>query len=164
MGKGTCRDDNMSLASSFEMELVHDFLDKDYTLYVDNFYTSLDLANILLRHGTHSVGNKQRAWFSHKKTIPETTESRKKLIVGEMNCLEHPNGFVYTRWMDKREARILCTKQQVDFVDTGEKTRRENAILKSLAVVEYNAKMGIDISDQITAVRKSMRWYHKVAE
>lgn len=169
MGKGTGTDDNMSLASSVVMELAHDFLDKGHTLYVDNFYTSLDLANTLLRHSTHLVGTltSNRAWFPHKKTIP--ADGGKKLNVGEMNCLEYPNGIVYTRWMDKREVRMLSTKHPVDFVDTGKKTRKGKAILKPLAVVEYNkAKMGIDISDQMasysTAVRKSMRWYHKVAE
>ena len=44
-----------------------------------------------------------------------------------------------------------------------------DTVTKQEAVVYYNSgKQGIDISDQLasyhTSVRKSVRWYHKVAE
>lgn len=85
-----------------------------------------------------------------------------------MRSLEYL-GLVYTRWQDKREVKMMSTKHAPEFVDTGRKTRQGNPILKPLVVDEYNkAMMGIDLSDQMSsysiAVRKSVSWYHKVAE
>lgn len=167
MGKGTGTDDGLSLASSVVMDLMSGYLDKGYVLYVDNFYTSVDLANLLLERKTHLVGTviSNRAWLPHKKTIPPNM----KLEKGQMISLEYPNGLVYTRWQDKREVKMMSTKHAAEFVDTGKKTRQGDPIMKPLVVDEYNkAKMGIDLSDQMasysTAVRKSVRWYHKAAE
>lgn len=169
MGAGTGTEDNLTLAASVVMDLMRDYLDRGHTLYVDNFYTSVDLAHMLLARNTHLVGSviSNRAWFPHKKTIG--TNSDDPLKKGEMRCLEYPSGIVYTKWFDKREVRMMSTKHPPDYVDTGKKTRQGEPILKPLVIVEYNkAKMGIDVSDQMssysTAIRKSMRWYHKVAE
>ncbi|XP_054259986.1 piggyBac transposable element-derived protein 4-like [Macrosteles quadrilineatus] len=167
MGKGTGIDEGSSLAMSVVMDLINDYLDKGHTLYIDNFYTSLDLANVLLTRQTHLVGTviANRAWFPHKKTIPPNLT----LGTGEMSCLEYPNGTTYTRWVDKREVRIMSTKHTNVYEDTGKRSRNGTPILKPQVVVHYHkAKMGIDLSDQMSsyssAVRKSMRWYHKIAE
>ena len=52
---------------------------------------------------------------------------------------------------------------------THKTSRNVDTVTKQEAVVYYNSgKQGIDISDQLasyhTSVRKSVRWYHKVAE
>lgn len=56
MGKGTGTDEGSTLAASVVMDLMHDYLDKGFVLYMDNFYTSVDLANMLLARNTHVVG------------------------------------------------------------------------------------------------------------
>jgi len=53
-------------------------------------------------------------------------------------------------------------------VDTGKKNRKNEAVVKPKIIIDYNAgKAGIDLSDQLSSysspVRKSIRWYHKVA-
>ncbi|XP_046666339.1 piggyBac transposable element-derived protein 4-like [Homalodisca vitripennis] len=172
MGAGTGTEDNLTLAASVVMDLMRDYLDKGHTLYVDNFYTSVDLAHMLLARNTHLVGSviSNRSWFPSQKTIPGNSDDQLNLKKGQMSCLEHPSGIVYTKWFDKREVKMMSTKHPADYVDTGKKkTRQGEPILKPLVVFEYNkAKMGIDVSDQMssysTAIRKSMRWYHKVAE
>lgn len=169
MGKGTGTNEGMSLPTSVVMDLMTDYFDKGHTLYLDNYYTSMDLATLLLQRSTHMVGTVRSncAWIPHHKNYPEGND--KPLAKGEMVCLEYPNGLVYTRWMDKREVRLLSTKHPVEFAATGKNTRQGEQIMKPLVVVKYNnAKIGIDLSDQMssysTPVRKTMRWYHKVAE
>jgi len=53
-------------------------------------------------------------------------------------------------------------------VETFKKNRKYEPVLKPKIILDYNAgKAGIDLSDQLSSysspVRKSIRWYHKVA-
>lgn len=72
MGTGTGSDDGLILASSVVIDLMTGYLDQGHVLYIDNFYTSVDLANMLLERNIHLFGTvvNNRAWFPHKKTIP----------------------------------------------------------------------------------------------
>lgn len=168
MGKGTGGNEGMSVAQSVVVDLMRGYLDAGRVVYLDNYYTSMDLGITLLHRSTHMVGTvtSNRAWFPHKKLV---NEGGKHLEKGEMNCLEYPNGTVFSRWMDKREVRMVSTKHPPEFVQTGTTSRRGEVVMKPLVVVDYNkAKMGIDLSDQMSSysspVRRTMRWYHKVAE
>ncbi|XP_050063343.1 piggyBac transposable element-derived protein 4-like [Aphis gossypii] len=68
--------------------------------------------------------------------LPEVTKS--KLKPGQIIGKENLNGVVVAKWRDKRDVTMLSTR-----------------------------KAGIDLSDQLSSysspVRKSIRWYHKVA-
>jgi len=75
---------------------------------------------------------------------------------------------VALKWKDKRDVLMLTTKHTDKMVDTGKKTRKGESLIKPEAVIYYNSsKQGIDVSDQLASyqspVRKSIRWYHKVA-
>ncbi|KAG8336760.1 hypothetical protein J6590_038308 [Homalodisca vitripennis] len=51
---------------------------------------------------------------------------------------------------------MMSTKHPANYVDTGKKTRQGEPNLKPLVVVEYNeAKMGIDVSDQMSSLQPS---------
>lgn len=163
MGKGTNVLPNMSMASSVVLELMNKHLGKGHTLYTDNFYTSLELANSLLSNETHLVGTIRK----NRKGLPNDVV-KQKLSKGEMICLENGEGVVITKWQDKREVHMLSTLHGPQFVETGKKGNTATR-LKPLVIHDYNnAKVGIDLSDQMssysTAVRKTMRWYHKVGE
>ena len=65
-------------------------------------------------------------------------------------------------------ARQLSTKHSNKIVDTGKKNRHNEAIKKPEVITYYNSvKQGVDVSNQMasyhTAVRKYIRWFHKVA-
>ncbi|CAK9809147.1 hypothetical protein ANTQUA_LOCUS5904 [Anthophora quadrimaculata] len=84
---------------------------------------------------------------------------------------ENDNGIVVLKWRDTRDVRILSTKHAPIMVPSKKKNRtiravspsqQTSAILKPLAVVEYNAgKRGIDYSDQMvsyaTTIRKGIK-------
>ncbi|XP_046666743.1 piggyBac transposable element-derived protein 4-like [Homalodisca vitripennis] len=165
MGKGTIQNENNELVStSVVMELMEHNLDKGHILYVDNYYTSVQLAKNLLARRTHLVGTVR----ANRKGLPADV-MKAQIKKGEMKALENEDGIVVTKWKDKREVRMLSTKHEVEYVLTGKIDKKGNDIFKPLVIVEYNkGKMGIDVSDQLssysTGVRKSRRWYHKAAE
>lgn len=66
LGNETGSDESVSLASSVVMDMIGNYLDKGHSLYVDNFYASVYLANISLARNTHIVGtvNHQILTFS----------------------------------------------------------------------------------------------------
>lgn len=164
MGKGTVESNDNSVATSVVMELMSKSLNQGHTLFVDNYYTSVELANLLLSKQTHLTGTLR----VNRKGVPKK-ELKEKLEKGDMLCLENNNGIVVTKWNDRREVHMLSTLHPPDFVEIPSKYPGKNSTLKPLVVAEYNkAKVGIDLSDQMssysTAVRKTIRWYHKLGE
>ncbi len=72
------------------------------------------------------------------------------------------------KWKDKRDVMLLTTRHTDKVVTTGKRDRQGNDICKPEAILFYNGtKQGIDVSDQMSAyhtcLRKTVRWYHKVA-
>ncbi|XP_015375256.1 PREDICTED: piggyBac transposable element-derived protein 4-like [Diuraphis noxia] len=129
------------LACRVVLELSNPFLNAGRTIVTDNFYTSLPLANELLENNTHLIGTLR----SNGIRLPEIFKT--KLRPGEIIGRENINGIVVAKWHDKRNVSMMSTKHNKH---------------------DYNAgKAGIDLSDQLSSysspVRKSIRWYHKVA-
>lgn len=63
---------------------------------------------------------------------------------------------------------MLTTRHNINMVDTGKINKKKENIIKPQIIIDYNkGKAGIDLSDQLSSynssVRKSIRWYHKVA-
>lgn len=156
---GADKTEGMSVATKVVFELMADCLDKGATLYTDNWYTSIELAEKLLDRNTHLVGTLRK----NRKGIPKEVLST-KLKKGEIIGREK-NGIVILKWMDKREVLMLTTKHQANLVEV---PGRVEGRTKPEAVIDYNnAKSFIDVSDQLssysTSVRRSIKWYKKVA-
>jgi len=157
------KDSNLSLQTNFPaagkvvMELMYGYLNEGRTLIIDNFYTSLKLANTLLQNNTHLVG-------TLRKNARELPKIKKGEIKGKVNS----NGVVASVWKDKRDVRMISTKHGINILETGKKNRKGEPIKKPESIIFYNKhKQGIDVSDQMTSyfspLRKTIRWYHKVA-
>jgi len=150
------------LACRVVLELSNPFLNAGRTIVTDNFYTSLPLANELLKNNTHLIGTLR----SNRIRLPEIFKT--KLRPGEIIGRENINGIVVAKWHDKRDVSMMSTRHNINMVGTGKKNRKNESIFKPQIILDYNAgKAGIDLSDQLSSysspVRKSIRWYHKVA-
>ncbi|XP_015437540.1 PREDICTED: piggyBac transposable element-derived protein 4-like [Dufourea novaeangliae] len=159
------------LAHNVCLELAEKLFHQGRTLYIDNFYTSYELAISCLNRKTHVVGTLR----NNKKFLPKDI-LHCKLRKGEMVSKEDDNGIVVLKWRDTRDVRILSTKHAPIMVPIAKKNRSIRTIspseqipatLKPLAVVEYNTgKCGIDYSDQMvsyaTTIRKGIKWYRKL--
>ncbi|KAF0750273.1 piggyBac transposable element-derived protein 4-like [Aphis craccivora] len=140
------KDSNLSLQTNFlaagkvVMELMDGYLNEGRTLIIDNFYTSLKLAHTLLQNNTHMVGTLRK----NARELPKDVMNA-KIKKGEIKGKVNSKGVV---------AR--------------EKNRKGEPIKKPESIIFYNKhKQGIDVSDQMTSyfspLRKTIRWYHKVA-
>ncbi|CAG5035482.1 unnamed protein product [Parnassius apollo] len=139
-----------------------DLLGKDYSVFVDNWYTSLDLAEKLIDNETHLIGTLRK----NIKYLPKyVMEAQSK--PGEFAAKENSKGITVMKWRDKREVCLLSTKHSIGFIKT--KNKRGIEVIKpKIILMDYNkAKAAVDLSDQMTAysspLRKSIKWYKKLA-
>jgi len=144
------------------MELIRPYLNVGRTVVTDNFYTSMPLARELLKNNIHLAGTLR----TNRVKIPEVLKT--KLKNGQIIGKESTDGVVVAKWHDKRDVAMLSTKHGIEMIDTGKRNRNNVSILKPKIIIDYNSgKAGIDLSDQLSSysspIRKSIRWYHKVA-
>jgi len=155
------KDNSASVPTSIVMQLCSDLLDYGRTVYVDNYYTSVELAHKLLDRQTHLVGTARK----NRKGLPKDIVE-KKLKKGEIIGKESERGVVVIKWCDKREVLMLSTKHTDRMVTVSARNNKEAT--KPEIVVDYNkSKSFIDLSDQIKAyascLRKGIKWYRKLA-
>ena len=70
-------------------------------------------------------------------------------------------------WKDKKDVLMISTKSSYS-IDSGKTNFRNEPIMKPKVVVDYNkGRQGADLSDQLSAyytcLRRSLKWYQKVA-
>lgn len=151
------------LTKNVVLQLSKDYLNEGRFLVTDNFYTSLELADDLLQNKTHLIGTLRKS----RKGLPKEIIST-KLKKGEVKGQQDDSGITVMKWKDQRDVLALSTCHTLEIVNTGKKNRKKEDIYKPSLIMDYNkGKSGIDLSDQLssysTPVRKSLRWYHKVA-
>ncbi|KAL4083936.1 hypothetical protein QTP88_029252 [Uroleucon formosanum] len=159
---GKSQVDGKGLGCRVVLDLSQRYLNAGRTIITDNFYTSVPLAYELLKNKTHLVGTLR----SNRVKLPEVTKA--KLKPNEIVGRENIDGIVIAKWRDKRDVTMLTTRHNINMVDTGKINKKRENIVKPQIIIDYNkGKAGIDLSDQLSSynspVRKSIRWYHKVA-
>lgn len=157
-GKGTV-DGDAGHAHSVVTKLCEPYLDKGHTLYMDNYYNSVKLAEFLHERKTHVVGTLR----NNRKGNPKKVISC-KLRKGEMTFQRKGNVMVL-KWKDKREVLLISTLHKLDVEEAVNKRGKKK--MKPTVVIDYNKNMsGVDRSDQMlsyyTTPRKTVRWYLKV--
>lgn len=163
-GKGE-KYQNLGITDSLCVRLMLPLLDMGMTLYCDNCYTSVTLAEHLLSRNTYLCGTVR----SSRKGLPcEVTKA--KIKKGDIVSLQNDKGVKVFHWKDKRSVLTLSTVPEYDdaLIPTGKRARDEDIAVKPKSVVDYNKiKKGVDVSDQMssyyTALRKTKKWYRKIA-
>ena len=148
------------------MKLAEPYLESGRTVCTDSYYTSLPLADSLLQKKTHLVGTLGTLHLNRKGLPADVCKARLKK--GEVVARENGSGTVVMKWRDKQDVLLLSTKHTDTMENAPRPNRKGEQVAKPQAVLYYNkAKQGIDVSDQLSSyhsvVRKSIRWYHKVA-
>ena len=132
---------------------------------VDNFFTTVSLAESLLQNDTYRIRTLRSNRVGSGYAV-----LRKKLKRDEFYWLHSSNDIKLIKWKDKRDVLIIFTKPShpTTLVDTGKINQANERTMKPSIVLDYNkGKQGIDLSDQLstyyTCLRRSKRWYLKVA-
>lgn len=79
-------------------------------MFVDNWYTSLDLAEKLVRQDTHLAGHLRK----NRKSLPKDVMTM-NLKPGEFSAKENKNSITVMKWKDKRDVCLLSTKHSIGF-------------------------------------------------
>jgi len=150
----------VGVSTKIVMELAEDYLDKGRTMYTDNWYTSVTLANQLLNRSTNLVGTLR----SNRKFNPVSVV-KAKLKKGEIMSSQSQNNIVVLKWKDKRDVLMLSTKHKNNTVVVNNK--RGKQVVKPQMVIDYNKAKGyVDICDLRSSyhspLRRSLKWYRKV--
>ncbi|KAG5877666.1 hypothetical protein JTB14_015626 [Gonioctena quinquepunctata] len=159
-GKSEETDHNLGHTTDVVLHLLEDYLDKGYTLYMDNFYNSVTLTNLLNTRKTYVCGTLR----NKRKGNPRDVVHR-KLKKGE--CIWQQNGPVTVcKWKDKRDVLTISNMHVVEMVEVSNRNRKLS--MKPNIIRDYNKGMsGIDRSDQMlsyyTSLRKTIRWPKKVS-
>ncbi|CAH1992799.1 unnamed protein product [Acanthoscelides obtectus] len=93
------------------LRLLEPFLDKDHHIYMDNFYNSVQLSEILLQRKTHSTGTLR----SNRKGNPKEVTGA-KLKSGQHIWRRKGNVYV-SKWRDKRDVLSITTGYKPELVE-----------------------------------------------
>lgn len=159
VGKGTLLDENESHAAAVVKQLLDGYLGKGHIIYIDNFYTSVSLAEFLISKDTGMVGTLR----VNRKGNPRNMLN-KKIKKGE-SIWKRKGKVVVTKWKDKRDVRMISTCHKHKMIKINPKRGAEKC--KPQCVLDYNAHMsGVDRADQMmsyySSPRKTIKWYRKV--
>lgn len=141
------------------MHLIKEYLNVGHHLFMDNFYTSVNLIEDLYYKNTYCTGTLRKFRKNNPQLVVKT-----KLKKGEL-CIQHKNNVCIIKWLDKREVMAISSKYKGNFnIITN---RRGQSKAKPEMITKYNKNMNaIDKHDQMlsyyTCEHKSLRWYKKV--
>ncbi|XP_060846480.1 piggyBac transposable element-derived protein 4-like [Rhopalosiphum padi] len=124
-------------------KLMDNYLDKGYSLFMDNYYNSVQLAHKLLKRKTYCTGTLR----TNRRDNPKEVVTR-KLKPGESVGKYTKDGICVVKWKDRRDVLSISSKFKNEMVETT--NRHGQKKIKPLAIAEYNKYMsGIDRQDQM---------------
>ncbi|GFU47064.1 piggyBac transposable element-derived protein 4 [Trichonephila clavipes] len=159
---GTAFNENYNdygLSTKSVLTLIHELKGKGYCLSTDNFYTSPELAELLIDCKTDICGTLR----PNRKGLPVSFKSS-TLKKGEIIAFQKGKMCVL-KWKDKKPLHMLSTFHNADMMEVKAK-KGDSVKLKPKAVVFYNNSMGgVDRSDQCLSyypvARNQQRKYYK---
>ena len=151
------RYENLPISFQIVMTLLKPLLGKGYCLTNDNFYTSPQLAELLLSHKTDCYGTVKIL----RKEIPAQLKT-KKLQKGQVSAYRRGK-VLAMKWKNKRDVCLLST---IHSTKTCTVERRRKSVTISELVRDYNLTIGgVDCVDQglcnYSLLRKRGKRYFK---
>lgn len=143
------------------MKLIEGRTGIGHSLFVDNYYTSVQLVENLLKEKIFVTGTLR----INRKGNPEEVV-RKKLKSGERVSQYKKTGICVTKWKDRREILTISSEFDGEIINTTNRLGKQCQM--PTMVAEYNKFMsGVDFHDQMLAYypcqRKTLRWYKKLS-
>ena len=157
------------MTEKIPVTLMQKYIRKGHHLFIDNYYTSLPLAQYFLQNDTHVTGTIRE---NRKQFLGEL--KRIALNKGESAYYQHDDIVVikYRSLKDSLSGKpkilhVLSTAHKAAQGNTNKRDRDGNIIRKPTCIIDYNHNMGgVDMVDQqldaIDVLRKSYKWYKKL--
>jgi hypothetical protein len=150
---------SIGISGSIVMKLMRPNLHKEHNLFVDSFFTSPNLFDLLHQSQTGACGTVRK----DRKGLP-TLVSR---LSSDDIQFAKTNNMLGLKWQDKNEVFMLSTIHDTSFGDSGKTNRIGQIFFKPVCVIDYTKNMGaIDRVDMEISfsecIRKSTKWYKKL--
>ena len=156
--------------SQIVLALMDEFLEKGYTLTLDNYYTSPEIAEALLSLNTDCYGTlrkKEGLPLDFWKWAPTK---------GDDPIVQFSGDIMVLRWNDVTKTKttkivsMLSTVHLGKLMNSNKKDRKTNTVIqKSDVIVDYNKTMGgVDLLSRVlipySSHQRGVKWYRKMAE
>ena len=136
-----------------------------HSLYMDNYYNSVAMSELLLTFNIHTVG-------TLRSNRGEPKEIRAPARLGRGDVIARDNGkVVVLAWKDKRIVKAISTKHDAAVSTVTRRKPRGGGEMEEIekpnCIVDYNKHMsGVDLLDQMIAyypcTRRTLKWTKKV--
>lgn len=151
-------------SSQIVLSLCKDLLGKGYCLTTDNFYSSPQLADILVSHKTDTYGTVKLCRKQIPKNMTKNEIKKQKLKKGDIVGCQRGKVTIMA-WKDKKIVSLLSTVHTTKMVEV---EKRGVISKRPECVISYNDTMGgVDRVDQhiscySTPRKRGKKWYKKV--
>ncbi|CAK9809212.1 PiggyBac transposable element-derived protein 4 [Anthophora quadrimaculata] len=160
---------DLPVSSRIPLDLYRKLLDnvpnaKGYHIYTDRYYTSIPLAEELLKMNCFLTGTIK----TNRKYLPMVI--KKPQFVRDRKTVAYRKGkTLVLAWKDKRIVTLLSTRNEAGLMSIHRRVRGGELvrIQKPKMVIDYTKNMrGVDRADQYAAtycfLRKSLKWWRKL--
>lgn len=144
-------------------ELCEPFFGKWHTIYMDRFFTSPVIADILWLNDTRLVGTV----MANRRGLPQ--DWRHQSLDRDEMTFCHRGNLTACKWRDKRDVLMLTTKHAATWSEVESKVKGVGITkrIKPDCILDYNHnKIGVDLNDQYVSYyslnRKTMKWWKKM--
>jgi hypothetical protein len=152
----------LGLAYTVVMQLLRNFMHSYHHVYMDNFFTSVGLADDLKSADTYVCGTVRK----NRKGLPKGCDKAKLKQYDSVKYVsEHNPDMLFVRWKDKRDVYMLSTNNNGEnTVKTRTPFRVDELVTIPTVVAKYNKSMGgVDHLDQLrsyyTVGRTGRKWW-----
>ena len=154
------QDASLDLGCKVVMRLMRDRLQRYHHVYADNFFTSVHLAEALLRSGTYLCGTTRSTRRDFTKGVVGV-----RLAAGESVKWTNDANVTVIKWHDKRDVYMVVTNDAGgDEVVQARRKRQEVQLTVPTCIRSYNRLMGgVDHMDQMRSYygvgRAGPKWW-----
>ncbi|KAL8608971.1 hypothetical protein ACOMHN_062854 [Nucella lapillus] len=155
-GKECAAAPNVPLGTRVVRKLVSPYFKKYHHVYFDNYFTSVNLMEVLLRKKTYACGTVRL----NRRGLPDRLKRTKLTVPGQMLKLQKGRLLAVTWYDRKRQVSVLSTGNSTDNIQINRRGRRglpDMMYPKPKAIQEY--------SENYNAVHKNdqLRSYYGIA-
>lgn len=154
-----------NLGSRVVTDLTRSLVNRNHTVYFDNYFTSLPLLRKLRSEKILACGTIR----AHRQGIPVDMKTDKSMKRGETDWRITDDGISFFKWKDKRIVTIASNFHMPDMgtVDRKKKNGEKETITCPNVIKDYNANMGyVDKADMLKTTyqidRKSRKWWPRI--
>ncbi|XP_050413604.2 piggyBac transposable element-derived protein 4-like [Patella vulgata] len=153
---------NLGLGYTVVMTVMREYLLRNHHVYIDNFFSSVQLASDLQQADTYVCGTVRK----NRRVLPNNIDQVRLQQYESVKWIsEEVENLLFIRWKDKRDVYMLSTNN--DGNDTQKprtRFRQDEMIDIPTAIKDYNSNMGgVDFLDQMRSYynvgRTGRRWW-----